>query len=162
MSMLRLLSPLEGFFRWGGGGGVVKGLCKLYWNVPAFSQHCPLMCLFQVTVEKLIMMPHIVTMANQILTISTSADVCIDQNSAGQTSCAKWKSGYSSEQCGFGPSLLPPVLKKIDLNGVTELFLLLIQLVTLLRGLTICVVALDVAYHLFPVLPLCSWYSLVG
>lgn len=40
----------------------------------------PACVLFQVTVEQLIMMPHIVTMANQILTINISADVSVNQN----------------------------------------------------------------------------------
>uniref|UniRef100_A0A8C0ATL5 Stabilin 1 n=1 Tax=Buteo japonicus TaxID=224669 RepID=A0A8C0ATL5_9AVES len=46
-------------------------------------RYCPLVFLFQVTVEKLIMMPHIVTMANQILTINISADGRILMDESG-------------------------------------------------------------------------------
>jgi len=47
----------------------------------------------QITVEKLIVMPHIVTMANQILSINISADVSMDQNPLRQASCSQKKSG---------------------------------------------------------------------
>lgn len=67
------------------------------------------------------MMPHIVTMANQILTINISADVSVNENPWGKPFCVRRKSAQGSEQCGFSQSLLPPLLKKLDLNEIIVL-----------------------------------------